>query len=234
MATPHPRKTKTAVCARKHGRIRLLLVDDHRIVREGLKEVLGRCPGLEVVGDAASAQEAVGQVIRNQPDVVLLDLQLKESSGLDACRTIRSRAPNTRVLVLSAFVDQTLARQAIEAGANGYVLKELDSDQLCAAIADVAAGRPALAPAVAQQLMDGVRTSSADKGALATGFHSLSRQEQRVVSLVADGKTNKEIGAEMGLSDRTVRNYLSNIFAKLDVTRRSQLATIYAQQARSA
>lgn len=207
-------------------RIRLVLVDDSQVVRAGLRALLGSEAGLEIAGEAASVATAVATCARLAPDVVLLDIRLPDGSGFDACRQILRQRPDTRILILTSVADDTLVDEAIRAGAHGYLLKEINAPALVQAIRDVAAGRSILDPAVTARVLQLVRSGSGAADVLA----SLSPQERRVLASIAEGRTNKEVGAELGLSEKTVKNYLSNIFEKLHVSRRAQAAALYAQQ----
>lgn len=213
-----------------HKTITLLLVDDSELVRTGLKTLLAtRVDGyhLQVVGEAFSVATAVSETARLKPDVVLLDIRLPDGNGFEACRQILAKLPDTRVLILTSVIDDNLVYEAMSSGAHGYLLKEINAQALWQAIVDVAAGKFILDPAVTTRVLNLVRhgapQSEHDKLA------QLSAQERRVLALVADGKTNKEIAEQMGLSDKTVKNYLSNIFEKLQISRRSQAAVLYAE-----
>jgi len=210
--------------------ITLLLVDDSELVRTGLKTLLAtRADGyhLQVIGEASSVATAVTETTRLQPDVVLLDIRLPDGTGFEACRQILAKLPDTRVLILTSVIDDNLVYEAMSSGAHGYLLKEINAQALWQAIIDVASGKFILDPAVTTRVLNLVRhgapQSEQDKLA------QLSAQERRVLALVADGKTNKEIAEQMGLSDKTVKNYLSNIFEKLQISRRSQAAVLYAE-----
>jgi two-component system, NarL family, response regulator DevR len=206
-------------------RLQVMLVDDSEVVRMGLRALLSADAGLEIVGEASSVATALETATRVKPEVVLLDLRLPDGSGFDACRQILKRLPDTRVLVLTSVVDDTLVDEAIRAGAHGYLLKEINGRGLVQAIFDVAAGKSILDPAVTARVMQLVR-SGGGRDTLA----DLSPQERRVLALIAEGKTNREVGVDLGLSEKTVKNYLSNIFEKLHVSRRAQAAAIYAQK----
>ena len=208
------------------ARIRLVLVDDSEVVRLGLRALLGSVRAIEIVGEGAGVATGVAACVKHRPDVVLLDLRLPDGSGFDACREILRRLPDTRVLMLTSVADDTLVDEAIRAGAHGYLLKEIDSRGLVQAIADVAAGKSILDPAVTARVMQFMKAGGPAKDVLA----GLSPQEHRVLALIAQGKTNKEAGNDLGLTEKTVKNYLSNIFEKLHVSRRAQAAAIYAQQ----
>jgi len=207
-------------------RIRLVLVDDSEVVRLGLRALLGAERSLEIVGEGSSVATGVAACVKHKPDVALLDLRLPDGTGFDACRQILQRLPETRVLMLTSVADDTLVDEAIRAGAHGYLLKEVNSRALIQAITDVAAGKSILDPAVTARVMQFMKAGGPTRDVLA----SLSPQESRVLALIAQGKTNKEAGNEMNLTEKTVKNYLSNIFEKLHVSRRAQAAAIYAQR----
>ena len=207
-------------------RIRLVLVDDSEVVRLGLRALLGAERSLEIVGEGSSVATGVAACVKHKPDVALLDLRLPDGTGFDACRQILQRLPETRVLILTSVADDTLVDEAIRAGAHGYLLKEVNSRALIQAITDVAAGKSILDPAVTARVMQFMKAGGPTRDVLA----SLSPQESRVLALIAQGKTNKEAGNEMNLTEKTVKNYLSNIFEKLHVSRRAQAAAIYAQR----
>ncbi|MBA4138048.1 MAG: DNA-binding response regulator [Opitutus sp.] len=210
--------------------ITLLLVDDSELVRTGLKTLLGsrgdRAP-FSVVGEAATVAAGVTETARLKPDVVLLDIRLPDGSGFEACRQILAKIPDTRVLILTSVIDDNLVYEAMSSGAHGYLLKEINAQALWQAIIDVAAGKFILDPAVTTRVLNLVRNGAPQSEQDKLG--QLSAQERRVLALVADGKTNKEIAEQMGLSDKTVKNYLSNIFEKLQISRRSQAAVLYAE-----
>lgn len=207
--------------------IRILLVDDHEVVRVGLRTLLSRNPEMEIVGEAGNVASAVEQTATLKPDVVLLDVRLPDGTGFDACRQIQKLPGDTRVLILTSFADEDTVLQSVAAGADGYLLKEVDGERLMHAIEQVAAGQSILDPAITRSVLSRVRQgnepSAKDK------LDILSVQERRVLSLVAEGKTNKEIAADMGLSDKTVKNYLANVMEKLQLHRRSQAAAFFAQ-----
>jgi len=211
------------------NRIRLLLVDDHEIVRLGLRTLLSHSEGIEVVGEAASTVDAVTEAIRLKPDIVLMDVRLKDGSGVEACRDILDAHPGTRVVFLTSFPDEEAVLSAVFAGASGYLLKEIGGEALLGAIRTVAAGQSILDPVAVRVMAERMDSLAGHDG---SGGESLSPQERRVLELVARGKTNKEIGTELGLSDKTIKNYLSNIFQKLRVSRRAQAAAIYSQRSR--
>jgi two-component system response regulator DevR len=207
-----------------------MLVDDHEIVRIGLRTLFAQTEGLEVVAESATAADAVDEAIRTNPDVVLMDVRLRDGSGVDACREILAKCPATRVLFLTSYDDEEAMLTAVFAGAQGYLLKEIGSESLLRAIRCVAAGQSILDPAATRALVDKMQSMLAS--GTAGGADSLSSQEHRVLALVAQGKTNKEIATALDLSDKTVKNYLSNIFQKLRVTRRAEAAAIFSKGSR--
>lgn len=209
--------------------IQVLLVDDSEVVRTGLKTLLSAETGLRIVGEAGSVTTAVEACQRHQPDVVLLDIRLPDGTGFDACRQILRRLPETRVLILTSVVDDNLLDEAIRAGTHGYLLKEINARGLVQAIFDVASGKSILDPAITARVLQLVKTGP---GNSPTSLATLSPQEQRVLACIAAGKTNKEAGTELGLSEKTVKNYLGNIFEKLHVSRRAQAAALYAHEKR--
>jgi two-component system response regulator DevR len=205
--------------------IRVVLVDDSTVVRMGLKVLLEGTGDIGVVGEAGSVAESALVCARTRPEVVLLDIRLPDGSGFDACRAILAHDPDTRILVLTSVADDSLLDKAIHAGAHGYLLKEIDAQGLVQAIRDVASGKSILDPEVTARVLSLVK-SGGSHAALST----LSPQERRVVALIASGRTNKEVGSELGLSEKTVKNYLSNIFEKLNISRRAQAAALYAKE----
>lgn len=212
-------------------RIRIQLVDDHEVVRSGLGALLGQHDELEVVGEAGTVAAALTLAEKMRPDIVLLDVRLPDGSGFEACRNLHKLTPPVKVIILTAFADDEIVMQAIGSGAEGYLLKEIDEQGLVRAIKDVAEGRSILDPAVTRRVMNRVKDGAAAPPA--GKLERLSAQERRVLELVAQGKTNKEIGLAMTLSDKTVKNYLSNLMEKLQLSRRSQAAAFYVQHSGS-
>jgi DNA-binding NarL/FixJ family response regulator len=210
---------------------RLIIVDDHEVVRAGLRILLKRWPNIEVVGEASTAAEGIELARTLAPDVVLMDMRLPDASGVDACREIRAMSPAPRVVFLTAFADEDAVMAAIFAGADGYLLKEIGGEALVGAIEAVARGQSILDPGVTRSVLDGMRSMTLP-AKRRTRSVPLSSQEQHVLALVAEGKTNKEIAAALGLSYKTVKNYLSNVFQKLQVSHRSQAAALFASQVR--
>ncbi len=203
--------------------IKLLLVDDSELVRMGLRTLLAAERAIQLVGEAGSVADSVAAAAKVHPDVVLMDIRLPDGTGFDACRRILQKLPETRILFLTSVVDDHLVDEAIRSGGQGYLLKEINGRGLVQAVLDVAAGKSILDPAVTARVMKLVKSGGSDV------FASLSPQENRVLALIAEGKTNKEVGVEMNLSEKTVKNYLANIFDKLDVNRRSQATALYVQ-----
>jgi len=217
----------------KSPKIGIVIVDDSELVRVGLRTLLKGVSAISVLGESGTVKGTAELCRQTGADLALLDIRLPDGTGFDACRQILAQSPGTRVLILTSVVDDSLLDEAIRAGAHGYLLKEIDGRGLVQAISDVAAGRSILDPAVTARVMQLVKTR-AESGQDTPALNSLSPQERRVLALIAAGRTNKEVASEMGLSDKTVKNYLSNIFEKLNVTRRAQAAAIFAQdQARS-
>ncbi len=208
--------------------IRILLVDDHPLVRIGLQEILSQKGNLEVVGGVSTASEALGAVLEHQPDIVLMDIRLPDGSGIDVCRNIVAQCPNTRIIFLTSF-DGDLMLQGLEAGAYGYLLKDIKSTQLIKAIEMVVEGHSILNHPVVGQVQASGTTQEALPATRAK-LIDLSAQQERVLSLVAKGRTNKEIALELGLSVKTVKNYLSTIFHKLHITHRTEAAAYFTQK----
>ncbi len=209
--------------------IRLLLVDDHQLVRVGLRTVLhNHHHGITIVGEAGSKADAVRVAKELKPDVVLMDVRLPDGSGIEACRDILASDPTVRVIFLTSFADDELALAAVLAGAQGYVLKTIDSDLLIRSIKIVSNGQSLLSPALTQRALGRIRSEPAQAGPVR--IQSLAPQEERVLALVAKGLTNKEIASELQLSDKTVKNYLSNVFHKLQISRRTQAASFFIKR----
>ena len=207
--------------------LRLLVVDDHEIVRGGLVALLDRRAGFEVVAQAGTVAEAVDQARRHQPDIVVMDVRLPDGSGIEACREIRAELPRTRVLMLTSYPDEEAVMSAIIAGASGYLLKQVRARDLVAALETVGRGESLLDPGVTEKVLERVRRMAS--GGLDDELSALTTQERKILMLVAEGKTNKEIAAEVFLSDKTVKNYVSSILSKLDLERRAQAAAFIAK-----
>jgi two-component system response regulator DevR len=201
---------------------RILLVDDHEVVRLGLRSLLERHPQFEVIGEASSAREALEQVANNHPNVVIMDIRLPGTSGIEACEEITTRFPETRVLMLTSYAEDEMLFSAIRAGASGYVLKQIGGSELVHALEAVARGEAMLDPTVTQRVFQEVRRAVKEEEASA--FVHLSQQERHVLLLVSEGKTNREIAKALFLGEGTVRNYVSSILSKLGVSNRAEAA----------
>jgi DNA-binding NarL/FixJ family response regulator len=206
--------------------LRLVIVDDHEVVRIGLSAVLDLTPGMKVVGQAAGKAEATKLVLRLKPDVVLLDIRLPDGSGVEAARDILAAEPATKVLFLTSFADDHTVLEAILSGAQGYILKDIASDALVRAIKTVASGHALIDPRLTQHTLHWLKNVYTSPGQSKRPL--LSPQEQRLLPLVAQGLTNKEIADQLHLSEKTIKNYLANIYSKLQIGRRSQVAAFYA------
>jgi len=205
------------------SKIRVLLVDDHTIVRLGLKTLLGDQANLEVVGEAGTAAEAVQAAERLRPDVILMDIRMPGEGGIEATRQITARLPHSKVVMLTSFADDELVVRAIRAGAVGYVLKQVDNAELLRAVEAAARGDAVLDPATTARLLARVREN--ERKADEDAFRELSDRELDVLVPLARGKTNAEIGRLLNLSEKTVSNYVSTILEKLHLTNRIELAT---------
>lgn len=202
--------------------IRILIADDHEVVRIGLAALLDRQAGFRVVGEAESGNDAVRLARALRPDVVVMDIRMPNGSGTDACRTITAELPDTPVVMLTSYADEDALFEAIAAGASGYVLKRIGSDELVSAVRAVARGQSMLDPAVTAAVLERLRRAAhaEESGA----FSELTEQERRVLAHLAQGESNREIAAAMELAEKTVRNYVSNILAKLALASRAQAA----------
>lgn len=207
--------------------IRVLLVDDSPIIRLGLRSALEDYTDISIVGEAGSAGDGLAQLNRLKPDVVMLDLNLPDKSGLLACRDYLKSRPGTAVLILTSSSSERHMHDAIAAGAKGYLLKENDGATLANALRTVARGDSVIDPSMAGQVLNLVRNKGAQSAT--EKLSALSPQEKRVVALLASGLTNKEIGDQLGLTEKTVKNYLATIFNKLNITRRTQAAALYVE-----
>jgi DNA-binding NarL/FixJ family response regulator len=205
------------------AKTRVLLVDDHEIVRLGLMTLIDDQPDMKVVGEAGTAAEAVRLVERLDPHVVLMDVRLPGEGGIEATGTITTRFPNTHVVMLTSFADEDLVIRAIRAGAVGYVLKQVGNEELIRAIRAAARGKALLDPSTTVRLLSRVR--EAERKADSNAFRDLSERELDVLAEVARGKTNAEIGSTLNLSEKTVRNYVSTILSKMNLSNRIELAT---------
>ena len=207
--------------------LRLLVVDDHEVVRQGLVALLDRREGFEVVAEAGSVAEAIAMARRFEPDIVVLDVRLPDGSGVEACREIRAERPATKIVMLTSYPDEEAVLSAIVAGASGYLLKQVRARDLVSALEAVGRGESLLDPAVTEKVLERVRRIAT--GESTDELAQLTSQEQKILLLVAEGKTNKEIAAEVFLSDKTVKNYVSSILSKLNLERRAQAAAYMAR-----
>ncbi len=203
--------------------VRVFLLDDHEIVRRGVKELLETEGDLEVVGEAGTAAEALARIPPTRPDVAVLDVRLPDGDGVQVCREIRSAHPEIQCLMLTSFADDEALFQAIMAGASGYVLKQIKGADVVEAVRSVAAGRSLLDPSVTARVLERLRKGSEEDELLAR----LSPQERNILRLIADGLTNRQIAEQVHLAEKTVKNYVSNLLAKLGMERRTQ-AAVYA------
>src|SRR5438876_3791217 len=204
---------------------RVLICDDHEVVREGLRTLLSRRQDLAVVGEAGTMQEAIETAAKAKPDVVIMDVRLPDGSGVEACRAIREARPETHVIMLTSYADDEALFASIIAGASGYLLKQTRGQAVVDAIQAVAQGRSLLDPDVTGKVLERLRESRAEDPALA----SLTEQERKVLSGLAEGKTNREIGEGLFLSEKTVKNYVSRILDKLGLSRRAEAAAYMAK-----
>ena len=202
--------------------IRVYLLDDHELVRQGIRRVLESSDQIEVVGEADTIAEGTAEIAVLQPHVAVLDVRLPDGSGIEACRTIRSVDPTVKALMLTSYDDDEALLAAIMAGAAGYVLKEIRGTDLVDAVLRVASGQSLIDPAVTTRLLDRVRSRNATNSELA----ALTPQETRLLGYIAEGLTNREIAERMSLAEKTVKNYVSSVLAKLGVGRRAQAAVI--------
>ena len=208
--------------------LRLLVVDDHEVVRQGLVALLDRRGGFEVVAQAGSVAESITMAARHEPDLVIMDVRLPDGSGIEACREIRAARPQTRVVMLTSYPDEEAVLSAIIAGASGYLLKQIRGRDLVTALEAVGRGESLLDSAVTEKVLERVRRMAS--GSASDELAELTSQERKILILVADGKTNKEIAGEVFLSDKTVKNYVSSILAKLNLQRRTQAAAFVAKR----
>jgi two-component system, NarL family, response regulator DevR len=207
------------------GQIKLMLVDDHEVVRLGLRALLSMYPVFEIVGEATNADQAISMALQKQPNIILMDIRMPGKSGIDACREIKNFLSSTNLIMLTSFDDEDEVYESILAGASGYVLKEIDSQHLIQTIETVAAGKSALDPSITDKVLKNIRKNAAEK----EGLSQLTSQEKQILSLIAKGRTNREIGVTMILSEKTIRNYVSLILEKLNLHNRTEAAA-YALQ----
>ncbi|GIV84363.1 MAG: DNA-binding response regulator [Candidatus Roseilinea sp.] len=208
------------------SRLRLILVDDHEVVRIGLRTLLARHPDFEVVDEAATGQEAVRKALMHRPDIVIMDVRLSGMSGIEACREITQAAPNIKVIMLTSYGDDDTLFESIAAGASGYVLKQIGSDELIRSIENVGRGEASLDPTTTSRVFARMREIARKREESA--FALLTEQELRVLAHLAEGRTNREIADLLVLGEGTVRNYVSSIFAKLHVNNRAEAAAYAA------
>jgi DNA-binding NarL/FixJ family response regulator len=207
--------------------VRVMIVDDHEVVRHGIRAMLEAAEDMVVAGEAGGVREAVEVAAAVRPEVVIMDVRLEDGSGIEACREIRAQRPDTKVVMLTSFADDEALFASIMAGASGYVLKQVRGGDLLRSVRTVAEGGSLLDPAVTGTVLDRLR-----KGKHLIKDERLARlspQEERIVTLVADGKTNREIGEELHLAEKTVKNYVSSILSKLEVARRAEAAAYLAR-----
>ncbi len=207
--------------------LRLLVVDDHEVVRQGLVALLDRRDEFQVVAEAGTMAESIAAARRFQPDLVVMDVRLPDGSGVEACREIRSERPETKVVMLTSYPDEEAVLSAIIAGASGYLLKQIRGRDLVSALQSVARGDSLLDPAVTERVLERVRRAAT--GGEQDELSQLTPQERKILILVAEGKTNKEIAGDVFLSDKTVKNYVSSILSKLNLERRAQAAAFVAK-----
>ncbi|MFF8843324.1 response regulator [Streptomyces sp. NPDC015127] len=211
----------------EEGKITVFLLDDHEVVRRGVHELLSAEPGIEVVGEAGTAEDALVRIPATGPDVAILDVRLPDGSGVEVCREVRSQNENIKCLMLTSFADDEALFDAIMAGASGYVLKAIRGSELIGAVRDVAAGKSLLDPdataRVLARLRDGNKAGGDDRLA------NLTDQERRILDLIGEGLTNRAIGERLHLAEKTIKNYVSSLLAKLGMERRSQAAAYVAR-----
>lgn len=203
--------------------IRVFLLDDHEVVRRGVADLLSSESDIDIIGEAGTAAEAVARIPALSPDVAVLDVRLPDGNGVEVCRDMRSALPALKCLMLTSFADDEALFDAIIAGASGYVLKQIKGNDLIDAVRRVAAGESLLDPSATARVLDRLRRGEAQD----PRFESLTEQERRILELIGEGLTNREIGERMFLAEKTVKNYVSNLLAKMGMERRTQVA-VYA------
>lgn len=209
--------------------IRILLLDDHELVRRGLRTLLDQESDLLVVGETGTCAQALAMARRLHPQLALLDMKLPDISGIEACKQLLTEMPQLRILVLTSYAEEATVTSAIRGGAHGYLLKDVKPDDLIRAIRTVAGGRGYLDPRITQQTFRWIR-ASASLGGSVQGLRQLSPQERLIMPLLAQGRTNKEIATQLRLSDKTIKNYLANIYDKLGVSRRTEAVAWYMKE----
>lgn len=205
--------------------IRVFLVDDHELVRRGIAGLLEAEADIEVVGEAATAAQARSRILATKPDIAVLDVRLPDGSGIDVCRDIRSTSPDIACLMLTAYDDDEAIYAAVIAGASGYVLKDIRGAGLVDSVRKVAAGKSLLDPALTTRVVERIRAEARGDARL----DSLSAREKQIMSLIADGLTNREIGLRLSLAEKTVKNYVSGLLSKLGLQRRTQAAVLHLE-----
>jgi two-component system, NarL family, response regulator DevR len=208
------------------NRVRVMLVDDHEVVRDGVKSLINANDDMIVVAEAGSVREAIDQAMRTRPDVVVMDVRLVDGSGIEATREIRARLEKTQVLMLTSYADDEALFASIMAGASGYVLKQIRGGELIRAIREVGAGKSLLDPEVTKSVLERLRKGKTMKD---EKLARLSAQEERILTLVSQGMTNGQIGKQLKLAEKTVKNYVSTILSKLEVARRAEAAAYLAR-----
>lgn len=208
------------------GKIRVLLVDDHSVVRDGLRLLLQLNDGLEVCGEAATLKEAIMMTIDTNPDVVLLDFKLPDGDGVNGCISIKNLFPNIKIIILTAYAEQHIVMETIRAGADGYLLKNIESEELIKTILSVHNGESVLDPSVTEGVFNSIKLDNQK----IEESSELSPRETKILQALSLGKTNKEIAESLSISDKTVRNYISNIFKKINVSNRTEAASYWIRK----
>lgn len=202
------------------GQIKIMLVDDHEVVRLGLRSLMSIYTNFEIVGEATNANQAIAMALQKKPDIILMDIRMPGKSGIDACREIKNLISSTNIIMLTSYDDEDEVYDSILAGASGYVLKEIDSQNLIQTIEAVSAGKSALDPSITEKVLKNIRKNALENGKIS----QLNSQEKQILSLIAKGKTNREIATTMILSEKTIRNYVSLILEKLNLHNRTEAA----------
>jgi len=206
--------------------IKVFIMDDHEVVRRGLIDLVSAEPDMEVVGEAGTAAEALARIPQTKPDIAVLDVRLPDGNGVEVCRDIRTELPNTQCLMLTSYADDEALFDAIMAGATGYVLKDIQGTDLLDAIRTIASGKSLLDPMATQRVMERLRAPHKEDDAVA----GLTEQERKILDLIGEGMTNRQIGQTLFLAEKTVKNYVSSLLAKLGMERRTQAAVFVARR----